>query len=567
MVQTLWDSITEFLSPEAGQRRRAALDEFGRDIGYYVPPEMRGILGMVAEATPTASIDRASQSAVRMVQPGRTMGQRVGDLGGLLSETAGVVAPAMVAPRAGMTAAQAAQEMFMMPAAGVDDAARQFMVDDSGALRLWHGSPHDFPPAVRVLDKNTGKTYVQPANDPVTTGLLNLEPNRYSVLEENPLGMFDFSKMGTGEGAQAYGWGGYLAEAKPVAVEYRNMLSGNPYGDKLEVVMGGTPVKDPTDVQWAMAEATNKGLYVDTLKRRLAEAEAKVSASPKLTPGDDISDDDLQTLINISKRNSLKEKLAEAESLLDVDIRTKPPGHLYEARLKARPEQFLDWDIPLGQQSPYVKDALSRLGVKPFDLPSFNREAALRVSNLAEVAGLADWAKRDLMKAAMEIDASPDINYTLNRLKQMQMEFGISPDSGPWKETADGFLDFVRSSDVYKNADMPAAIVQRLADEARATGAIGEDIADAYPAIMTSQKAASQKLLQAGIPGSRHFDAGSRGAGSGTRNYVVFDENLIEIVRKYGIAGAAALLGISAADVEQAMAQGQPQGLLAGGPQ
>lgn len=136
MVQTLWDSITEFLSPEAGQRRRAALDEFGRDIGYYVPPEMRGILGMVAEATPTASIDRASQSAVRMVQPGRTMGQRFGDLGGLLSETAGVVAPAMVAPRAGMTAAQAAQEMFMMPAAGVDDAARQFMVDDSGALRL-----------------------------------------------------------------------------------------------------------------------------------------------------------------------------------------------------------------------------------------------------------------------------------------------------------------------------------------------------------------------------------------------------------------------------------------------
>jgi hypothetical protein len=140
---TLWDSITEFLSPEAGQRRRAALDEFGRDIGYYVPPEMRGILGMVAEATPTASIDRASQSAVRMVQPGRTMGQRVGDLGGLLSETAGVVAPAMVAPRAGMTAAQAAQEMFMIPTAVADDAARQFVerMNQPGPVPTMYSNP------------------------------------------------------------------------------------------------------------------------------------------------------------------------------------------------------------------------------------------------------------------------------------------------------------------------------------------------------------------------------------------------------------------------------------------
>lgn len=78
---------------------------------------------------------------------------------------------------------------------------------------------------------------------------------------------------------------------------------------------------------------------------------------------------------------------------------------------------------------------------------------------------------------------------------------------------------------------------------------------------------ASAVMNEAGIPGVRYFDAGSRGAGEGSRNYVVFDENLIEIVRKYGIAGAAALLGVAALDVEQAMAQGsqqQPQGLLSG---
>jgi hypothetical protein len=75
-----------------------------------------------------------------------------------------------------------------------------------------------------------------------------------------------------------------------------------------------------------------------------------------------------------------------------------------------------------------------------------------------------------------------------------------------------------------------------------------------------ARAAASAKLKDAGIPGIRYLDAGSRGAGDGSRNYVVFDENLINIVRKYGIAGAAGLLGATVADVEQAMAGGNSQG-------
>jgi len=42
-----------------------------------------------------------------------------------------------------------------------------------------------------------------------------------------------------------------------------------------------------------------------------------------------------------------------------------------------------------------------------------------------------------------------------------------------------------------------------------------------------------------------------------TSNYVVFDDKMIDIVRKYGIAGAAAMLGISTADVQGALAQEQ----------
>ena len=112
----------------------------------------------------------------------------------------------------------------------------------------------------------------------------------------------------------------------------------------------------------------------------------------------------------------------------------------------------------------------------------------------------------------------------------------------------------------------------------------------------------SQGLLSRGIKGIRYLDASSRGmgykinlsrkgepyetepieAGSrrqaealakeyqekgfdtnieaiGNRNMVVFDDRLVEIVRKYGIAGAAALLGVSSADIEGALAQGMPE--------
>jgi hypothetical protein len=47
-------------------------------------------------------------------------------------------------------------------------------------------------------------------------------------------------------------------------------------------------------------------------------------------------------------------------------------------------------------------------------------------------------------------------------------------------------------------------------------------------------------LREAGIPGIKYLDAGSRAAGKGTSNYVVFDDKLIDIIKKYGIAGLIA---------------------------
>ena len=66
------------------------------------------------------------------------------------------------------------------------------------------------------------------------------------------------------------------------------------------------------------------------------------------------------------------------------------------------------------------------------------------------------------------------------------------------------------------------------------------------------EAAAAKTFADAGIPGVRYLDQGSRNTGpSGTRNYVMFPgtEDSIRILRKYGIGGAAA--GAAMSDEEQ----------------
>ena len=173
----------------------------------------------------------------------------------------------------------------------------------AGPIRAYHGSPHDF--------------------------------NR-----------FELSKIGTGEGAQAYGHGLYFAEKEGIAKGYRDKL----VGDK---------------------------------------------------------------------------------------------GNMYEVNINADPAHFLDWDKPLSQQHPTVRDAV---------------------------------------KQAM----------------------------GPnWDQ-----FKFAKAGDAVKQGF--------LAPGEEATAAL---------------------LSGNGVPGIKYLDQGSRGVGEGSSNYVVFNDKLIDIMRKYGIAlpgGAAA---------------------------
>lgn len=132
---------------------------------------------------------------------------------------------------------------------------------------------------------------------------------------------FDMGKIGTGEGAQAYGHGLYFAEAENVARSYRDKLSDN--------------------VDKVAARAN-----FDRILKEIDETQ-KVDPSPH--------------------RVKLRQDVQEAIARLDT---IKPAGRMYEVNINADPERFLDWDKPLSGQSEAVSDAINRVGrdVAPYGL-------------------------------------------------------------------------------------------------------------------------------------------------------------------------------------------------------
>lgn len=61
---------------------------------------------------------------------------------------------------------------------------------------------------------------------------------------------------------------------------------------------------------------------------------------------------------------------------------------------------------------------------------------------------------------------------------------------------------------------------------------------DFYREYSVSPSRMSQTLNEQGVPGIKYLDQGSRAAGTGTSNYVVFNPDLIDIIKKYSIVGA-----------------------------
>jgi hypothetical protein len=157
----------------------------------------------------------------------------------------------------------------------------------------------------------TGKALANPTG----LGGKDLALNVWHGTPHEIKGGFDISKVGTGEGAQAYGHGMYFAEAKDLGTTYRRKLTDE----------AGNPVTDP-----------NKSIQLQI--GRL--------------------EDQIKQLKQSNDPNAASMIKAYQSRINEID----KAGNLYKADIPdAAIPMMLDWDKPFNQQPKVIQDAFTKL--------------------------------------------------------------------------------------------------------------------------------------------------------------------------------------------------------------
>lgn len=232
---------------------------------------------------------------------------------------------------------------------------------------------------------------------------------------------FSMDRIGTGEGAQAYGHGLYFAESEDVAKGYRDKLINDADIDRISAAddaeeyvigkiksyrdeIGASPDKDAI-ADWMRQDSDADGYYFNG----------------EVIPFD---------------------KVDEA---VDSVYGKLPKGSMYQVEIDATPDELLDWGKPLSEQSEFIKSRL--------------RE------NWPMTGSIDDWIDEGMTGADLHNLSTVEANMA-------------SPN---YSDTAGRFQ-------------------------------------------------------KAGIKGIKYKDGFSRGTDGGTSNYVIFDDRLITISKKYGVA-------------------------------
>jgi hypothetical protein len=254
---------------------------------------------------------------------------------------------------------------------------------------------------------------------------------------------FDISKIGTGEGAQAYGHGIYFADNPAVAQSYRDTLSG----------VYGKGVPDDL-VRSASGGLSLNNEQLAVLRHFAGEKDLSALDAAKRVQWrfSDLRDD------GPTGNGPIHRGLMAAIE----QTRNAGKGRMYEVNINAHPDQFLDWDKPLSKQ-PHVVEAIPEL---------------------------AEAAKKEAYNRAL---------------------------SATHQSRADQLWSMVK-------------------DPLQAPGGFAMDTLSPRKRGGGREAAVSAMMNERGVPGVQYLDQGSRTAGEGSRNYVVFDDKLIDIIKKYGLA-------------------------------
>src|SRR5262245_3990412 len=273
---------------------------------------------------------------------------------------------------------------------------------------------------------------------------------------------FDMSKIGTGEGAQSYGHGLYFAENPETARYYHDLAAG--YGSPAEQLMA----------------QGMKG-------RSREEAVAHLRNTVKLLEG--ARPPPYKPTYSIDDYREAAKRLEGGES----------HGGMYEVNIRARPEQFLDWEKLLPEQP---------AGQRAMDvMTAARREAQRRADEISTKGMLPDRPVRGIAKP-VENMTGYDVQDILQRVYGPERASATLREAGiPGIRYLDQGSRFQpRQVDHLKNQIGQLESLPQTPDVARAL-------------------AGRRAELDALKP---------------TSNYVLFRDDIIDILKRYGIAAPIA---------------------------
>ena len=160
---------------------------------------------------------------------------------------------------------------------------------------------------------------------------------------------FESSKIGTGEGAQAYGFGHYFAESKDVAEYYKKALS----------------IKSVT-IDNTLYTTDDSGMYRDDNGKLFKPSNIGEELAIRGLLYGATRTSDLNTLAEevesfLQTRSGIStESIDKAKNFIKSGrLQIIDAGKLYEVELAPEQDEYLLWDRPLSEQSDKVKGALN----------------------------------------------------------------------------------------------------------------------------------------------------------------------------------------------------------------
>jgi hypothetical protein len=346
----------------------------------------------------------------------------------------------------------------------------------------------------QVLSDLVGGT--DPTSAMGLAGTLNV-PRRLPVRVANPLKAyhasphdferFDISKVGAGEGGQMYSHGLYFAENPAVSgrggqydLQFTRKLRDQPV-----TYQGQTyTARAPEHLLLRRASEYGKEAAIQDIEQELrSNLRYRVRGEPFEARYEPLAAD---------REEKLRRQLNWLRSVDPQDIPPKAQARIYEVDLHADPQQMLQWHTPLQEQTPYVQKVLRDLELLP-DRPAPQL-----------------WQPHLVTEADLHSGVFGR-NVSAGRL-------GLSMQPGQWITVLRDELGNIQNYHAVPHPDRQHALSSAKSLNRGLAELSAETGEEAYTQLVSQmggraahkEGKASQTLREAGIPGVRYPDAGSR---------------------------------------------------------